>query len=109
MTDKDQAARELVDHHFTVEPGLNLVYRLVNDNEASPTEPIKLLEINEATIATGSVEVFGFGPSRNLPFSVEIAEITPGEFELFRNDPRALPTGWDLNRAEVFERPKAAE
>jgi hypothetical protein len=44
------------------------VYRIVNDNEASPDEPIKLLEVNGATLATGSVEVFGFGPSRDLPF-----------------------------------------
>lgn len=109
MVNKDQAARELVEHHFALEPGLNVVYRIVSDNEESPAEPIKLLEINAATIATGSVEVFGFGPSRDLPFSVEIAEITPDEFEQFRNDPLALPIGWDLARAEVFERPKAAE
>ena len=109
MVNKDQATRELVEHHFALEPGLNVVYRIVNDNEASPREPIKLLEINAATIATGSVEIFGFGPSRDLPFSVEIAEITPDEFEQFRNDPTALPTGWDLGQAKMFQRPKAAE
>jgi hypothetical protein len=109
MLNKDQATRALVEHHFAVQPELNVVYRIVNDNEASPDEPIKLLEVNGATLATGSVEVFGFGPSRDLPFSVQIAEVTPGEFEQFRGNPQSLPRGWDLSSAEVFERPRAAE
>ncbi|MFC1643417.1 hypothetical protein ACFL5O_12180 [Myxococcota bacterium] len=109
MSPKDEAARELVAHHFAIEPDLRVVYRMVGENEAAPTEPIRLLEVNAATIPTGSVEVFGFGPSREVPFSVEIAEVTPDEFEAFQRDPRALPRGWDLTRAQVFERPKAAE
>lgn len=104
MTSKDQAARELVEHHFAVEPGLSVVYRIVGDQETSPAEPIKLLEINATTVATGSVEVFGFGPSHDLPFSVQIAEITPDELERFRSAPGSLPKGWDLSRAVVFER-----
>ena len=109
MLDKDQATRDLVEHHFSVQPELNLVYRIVNDNEASPDEPIKLLEVNAATFATGSVEVFGFGPSHDLPFSVQIAEVTPGELDRFRSNPQSLPRGWDLSRSEIFERPRAAE
>lgn len=109
VLDKDQATRDLVEHHFAIQPELNVVYRIVNDNEASPDEPIKLLEVNAATLATGSVEVFGFGPSRDLPFSVQIAEVTPSELERFRGSPQSLPRGWDLSRAEIFERPRAAE
>jgi hypothetical protein len=109
MSEKDDAARELVAHHFAVDPDLRVVYRIVGENEGTPTEPIRLLEVNAATIPTGSVEVFGFGPSREVPFSVEIAEVTPDEFEVFRRDPQALPRGWDLSHAQVFERPKAAE
>jgi hypothetical protein len=109
MSDKDEAARALVARHFAVEPDLHVVYRIVGENEEAPTEPIRLLEVNAATFPTGSVEVFGFGPSREVPFSVEIAEITPDELEAFQRDPQALPRGWDLGRAQVFERPKAAE
>ena len=109
MLDKDQATRDLVEHHLAVQPELSVVYRIVNDNEASPDEPIKLLEVNGATLATGSVEVFGFGPSHDLPFSVQLAEVTPGEFDQVRGNPQSLPPGWDLSRAEVFERPRAAE
>ncbi|MEY4544394.1 MAG: hypothetical protein RL685_589 [Pseudomonadota bacterium] len=106
--DKDQAARALIQHHFAVEPELSAVYRILSANEASPDEPIKLLEVNAATVASGSVEVFGFAPSKSTPFSVMIAEVTPEELEQLKANPLAMPQGWSLTRAEVFERGRAA-
>jgi hypothetical protein len=106
--DKDEAARDLIQHHFAVEPELRAVYRIMSANETSPDEPIKLLEVNAATVATGSVEVFGFAASKSTPFSVMIAEVTPDELEQLKSNPRAMPHGWSLAQALVFERGRAA-
>jgi hypothetical protein len=43
---KDAAARRLIEWHFSVEPELREVYRIVTDNEESRDEPIRLLEVN---------------------------------------------------------------
>lgn len=49
------------------EPDLTHVIRIVGDNEDAPDEPIKLLEVNAATVATGSVEPYARSRPRN-PF-----------------------------------------
>lgn len=105
---KEEATSWLIERHFAVEPDLSAVYRIVGPNEDSPDEPIKLLEVNAATVATGSIEPFGFAPTREVPFPVVIAEITPTELESFQAHPEALPRGWDLETALVIRRPRAA-
>ncbi|MES1242484.1 MAG: hypothetical protein ABUT39_12780 [Acidobacteriota bacterium] len=107
MPAKDAAARRLIDWHFSVEPDLREVYRIVMDNEESLEEPIRLLEVNAATVATGSVEPFTFSPTREIPFRTVIAEITPEELESLRSHPESLPEGWSLSTAERFSRPEA--
>ena len=108
MYAKDAAARRLIEWHFTVEPDLREVYRIVMENEGSQEEPIRLLEVNAATVPTGSVEPFTFSPTQEIPFSTVIAEITPDELESLRSDPEALPEGWSLSRAERFVRPRSS-
>lgn len=107
-TTKDKAARELADWHFGVEPDLKQVIRIVGGNEDEPNEPIKLLEINAATVATGSVEPFAFAPSKSVPFPTVIAEITPEELERIQRNEMKLPEGWSLAGAQHFDRPQAA-
>ncbi|HMR09205.1 MAG TPA: hypothetical protein PKA88_25670 [Polyangiaceae bacterium] len=109
MPSKDNAVRELVRHHFRIEPELRAVYRIIGAREQAPDEPIKLLEVNAATVATGSVDVFTFGPTADMPFYVQIAEVTPEEYERLRTEAAALPHGWDLGSAEPFPRSAAAE
>jgi len=105
---KDAAARRLIQWHFTVESELREVYRIVMDDEGSREEPIRLLEVNAATVPTGSVEPFTFSPTEEIPFHTVIAEITPEELEAFRSHPEALPEGWSLSRAERFLRPESS-
>lgn len=105
---KDAAVRRLIQWHFRVEPELREVYRIVMDDEGSQEEPIRLLEINAATVVTGSVEPFAFSPTEEIPFRTVIAEITPEELESVRSNPDVLPKGWSLSRAERFVRPKSA-
>ena len=101
---KDTAARRLIEWHFQVEPYLSEVYRILVDNEDSEEEPIRLLEVNSATVPTGTVETFVFAPSKDIPFAVAIAEITPEEFQDLLQKPETLPNGWDLTKAQRFER-----
>lgn len=106
---KDEVARELVEGHFRVEPDLQQVIRIVADNEDEPNEPIKLLEVNAATVATGSVERYAFGPSASVPFPTVIAEVTPEEFDRISRHELKLPEGWSLGaKTLIFKRPEAA-
>lgn len=106
MPDKDTAAENLIASHFQLEPGLVQVYRVISQNEADPDEPIKLVEINTATIATGNFEAYGFAPSGKTPFPTLIAEVTPDELAELQRQGR-WPSAWDLTRATKFSR-KAA-
>ncbi len=108
MLSKDAVATELIRAHFDVEPHLTEVWRIFGDNEASPTEPIKLLEVNVATVATGSITPSSFTPTHDVPFPTIIVELTPQEFEAVKQDPSKLPRGWSLSvgRASRFERPE---
>jgi hypothetical protein len=105
---KDQATHDLAMWHFGVEPDLRQVIRIVADNEDAAGEPIKLLEVNAATVATGSVEPYAFAGSASVPFSTVIAEVTPEEFDRIRRNEIKLPKGWSLDRSQLFERPHAA-
>jgi hypothetical protein len=104
---KDQVARELIDAHFRVEPALSRIYRIRSDKEEDPLEPIKLLEINANTVATGSVDTFTFAGTKEAPSPAIIAEVTPEEFEQIGKQ-ILLPTGWSLESADVFDRPNGA-
>lgn len=110
MVTKEQVATDLIRAHFEVEPYLTEVWRILSENEASEEEPIKLLEVNGATVATKRVMPFCFGPTKDVPFLTVIAEVTPQELEAIRRDPTRLPQGWSLDggRARRFTRPDAA-
>jgi hypothetical protein len=106
---KAAAARRLIEWHFRVEPELCEVYRIVMDDEEAKEGPIRLLEVNAATVPTGSVEPFTFPPTKEIPFRTTIAEISPEELASFRSNSDALPHGWSLSRAERFVRPEPAD
>lgn len=108
MLSRHAAARTLIDWHFEVEPELREVYLIAPDDASSPDEPIRLLEVNNATFPTGTIEAFVFSPTDEIPFMTAIAEITPEELEFFVRNPEALPEGWNINRAERFSRPASA-
>jgi hypothetical protein len=82
--------------------------RIVADNDDAPNEPIKLLDVNAAIVATGSVEPFAFSPSESIPFPTVIAEVTPEEFERIQRAELMLPNGWSLVNNQQFNRSKAA-
>lgn len=104
---RDAATHNLIAWHFLVEPELKRVFILRSSDDGSPDAPVRILEVNAATPATGSVEPYGFAPTADVPFRTVIAEITPEEYEQLRADPATLkhPPGWDLSSAEEVTRP----
>lgn len=103
MNDKTHAAEFLINRHFEVEPGMEVIYRIVGDNEDDPNEPIMLLEVNADSLPTREFNAFGFAPSKDVPFRTLVAEVTPEELETLRRE-RRLPPHWDVTRAKPYYR-----
>lgn len=103
---KESAARELARRHYQVEAGLTRVFRLTGSAAAEmrPSEPIKLLEVNAATVPSGVMPLhFGPAPASGIPFPSVIVEVTPAEFDKIRTEEIKLPKGWVIG--EEIARP----
>lgn len=105
---KRVAARELAKKHYEVEDGLMRIFRLTGkaEVEASRAEPIKLLEVNENTVASGVMPLhFGPVPAIDIPFPSIIVEVTPDEFTKIKTNELKLPKDWEIGE----ELPKSRE
>lgn len=109
MPTKDEVARRLARAHYEVETGVTDIYRLTGsaETESNEREPIKLLEVNAATIPSGVVPLhFAPAPAAGIHYPSVIIEVTPGEFQQIRRHELPLPRNWQVG--ELFERPAAA-
>lgn len=98
---KDVVAERVARAHYAVDPDIELIVKLEGpaSAEADPEEPIKLLEINPATSASGIVPIFFQAePARGIDYPVMIVEITPGEYGQILQSPSTLPNQWRLGR-----------
>ncbi|MGH7173413.1 MAG: hypothetical protein ACRELG_24275 [Gemmataceae bacterium] len=105
---KAAAAKDLAKKHYGVEDGLMRIFRLIGKDEveASRSEPIKLLEVNENTVPSGVMPLhFGPVPAIGIPFPSIIVEVTPDEFTKIKTQELKLPKDWEIGE----ELPKAAE
>lgn len=102
MKSRKEIAKELVEYHVLVEDGIIHAFRYERAGGDLPDEPLKLLEVNRATVPAGIAPVY-FGASRELPVPVVIIEVTEEEFEELELGDLALPDGWDL-RDEIHGR-----
>jgi hypothetical protein len=92
---KEEAIAELAEAHFSMDTGLKAIYRLIGNDEEDPSEPIKLLEVNEDTLPAGIVPVyFGSLPHKRIQYPYVIVEITPVEFQQLVKGEISLPYGW---------------
>jgi hypothetical protein len=99
MTTKDDQARRLAEMHYRMEEGITGIYRIVGGGtvEAEPDEPIKLLEANKNTVASGILPLrFGPTPAAGIHYPAVIVEVTPDELRHVRTGKLALPGGWKL-------------
>ena len=109
-TDRDEAARELAAAHFHIEPSIERIFRVIDPDpqkESRSDEPVKLLEVNPATIVSGIQPVY-FGPdaSHGMLFPSVIIEIHPDEYEALEQGSLSLPDGWTI--APEYPRPAGA-
>lgn len=109
MHEKDEVAARLIAWHFRIEPELRAIYRIISSNEDIAGEPIKLLEVNAASVETGRVVPFAFGSSGDITYPCVIAEVTPAEMDAIRQRKIALPAGWSLETARELLRPRDAD
>jgi hypothetical protein len=107
--DKDEVTAGLIAWHFQIEPELRAIYRIMSAKEDAAGEPIKLLEVNGATVETGRVVPFAFGPAGDITYPSVVAEVTPAEMDAIRQRRIALPVGWSLENAREFLRPRTAD
>ena len=106
MFNKDEEAQRLAEAHYQIEPGMREIYRLKGepDLEVTTDEPIKLLEVNENTIASGVMPLsFAPSPADNVHFPTVVVEVTPDEFQQIRSNQLQLPHGWRI--AELLPAP----
>jgi hypothetical protein len=99
-------AAALARAHYEVEPGLRAIYRLEGPD---PNDlRIKLLEVNEQTVATGIVPVgFPPHPASGLHYPSVVIEVTPQEYEAIQRNQLYLPHGWEVR--DAYERPAGTD
>lgn len=104
---RDEAARRLALMHYEIEPGMFKIFRIRTEEPAEEKheEPIKLLEVNEATVPTGILPLkFGPLPEDGIDYPSIIVEVTPAEYEALRQGRLQLPGHWriedELSRSE---------
>jgi len=93
---KETVARALARHWRESDDQYNEVFWFPVDAD-DERAPIRLLEVTGSTPATGSVQPFGFRPTREVPYATVIAQVTPDEFERVRSGELKLPPGWNLS------------
>src|SRR5215471_4160840 len=97
MTDRERVAKLLAHRHYLFEPAITEIYTISSATpyESSPKEPIKLLEVNANTIASGIMPLkFDAAPASGIDYPSVIVEVTPAEYERIKKNELPLPNGW---------------
>lgn len=98
---REELVRQLVRDHFDLEDGIERIVWFQNGDK----EPdVRLIEVNRNSIVTGSFDAFYFAPSAGFPLPIQIADVTPAEWERIQRQEWQLPTDWTLDKIKVFER-----
>lgn len=102
MVDRRRQAQQLVNAWGRDDAELVKVYgfHLI---AAADNDPVEFLIVSGSAMPTGSVEPFGFGPSKDVPFPTRIAEVPATEFEEKKSETGYLPKGWRLDDAVSLE------
>jgi hypothetical protein len=105
MNDREEAAMRLAQRHYHLDPAITEIRTITSGAISSGVpEPIKLLEVNANTIASGIMPLrFDAVPASGIPFSSVIIEVTPDEYEQIKRNELKLPDGWSLGA--VLPRP----
>lgn len=108
MDEYDVAAKLLAQRHYQFEPAITEIRTLTSGLPFGPNEPIRLIEVNANTIASGIMPLrFDAAPASGIPFPSVIVEVTPDEYEQIKKDQSMLPNGWTLG--PLLPRPEEQE
>ena len=97
MRTKLEDLQTLADAHHELDSGIVMIATIVSPEESSEDEPVKLLEVNENSVACGVFPV-SFGPGGSICHSSTIVEVTPGEFREIESGSLRLPDGWRVGQ-----------
>ncbi|HEY2410281.1 MAG TPA: hypothetical protein VGI10_29955, partial [Polyangiaceae bacterium] len=70
----------------------------VGPQEHDSGEPIKLLEVNSATSASGIWPIAFTPDPPEVPYGSVVVEVTPEEYTAIKEEALALPPGWTLGK-----------
>lgn len=96
MPTKTEVAELLAGAHRSAEPTINRIIRLLAEHEDEPQEPVKLLEVNPATSASGIFPIAFTADPPSVPYPSVVVEVTEGEYDEIDAGRLLLPHGWRL-------------
>ncbi|MGL5095434.1 MAG: hypothetical protein ACRDD1_07595 [Planctomycetia bacterium] len=89
-------ARLVAEAHLKIEDTISRIVRIRAADEDGGTEPIKLLEVNDAAYPSG-IWPIGLAPRPpEVPVGSVVVEISPEEYEQLVANSLKLPYGWQL-------------
>ena len=107
---KEEAAAEIAHYDYEVDETTQAFYRILAADEDDAQEPLKLLKVNADTPPLGILPLhFPAGGSDGIPFSYELAVVTPDEFREIATGRLPLPSEWRLGRIIENPRPRSEE
>jgi hypothetical protein len=95
--DKTEMAKTLARAYKQADPTISRIVRVLADPEQEATEPVKLLEVNPETSASGIIPVSLGAAPPEFPFPSVVIEVTENEFDAIREGKLPLPEGWRLD------------
>lgn len=98
---KEVVAARLAEAHRDADPSIVAVYRVeLPGQESNPAEPVKLLEVNPNTTASGIMPVrLTAHPQSGIFYPSIIIEVHPSEWEQLQRAELTLPHGWVVGQA----------
>jgi len=98
LDSKRMYAMKITKKHTQLEDTISAVGYITSDLDDNPQEPIKLLEINSASSASGFFPVT-FGPTDSTPFKRTLVELSPKEAkELEKGTLAGWPSNWKIEQ-----------
>lgn len=96
---KRRYAQKMARRQYAIDPGMQKIFWVLGPTKAEQdaSEPVKLLQVNKDTMATGILPLFfPIIPEEGFPFRSVIIEITPEEYKKVKSRELNLPNGWKL-------------
>lgn len=98
--DMESVVEALVQEHFELDDSLEKVVWFKYGKRSE----ICLLHVTADTLPTDDVLSFHFSTSDDVPFPLQIAQITPDEWKKVLSKNIPLPDDWSLKNYKVYSR-----